>query len=159
MLPLLQHFTKETSSTKYQILSFTFFFSSTKHYNIDQSSSLPLKIRIVFPSVFNMFLFFAEISLESSLTSIFQAWNSKHSQLLPIIQSQSHFHMFKYLLWQHSAVVPKSVLVFLESESLVTQFFWLFVTPWTVAHEGPPSTGFSRQVYWSGLPFPHLECS
>ena len=30
----------------------------------------------------------------------------------------------------------------------------LFATPWTVAHQGPPSMGFSRQEYWSGLPFP-----
>ena len=26
--------------------------------------------------------------------------------------------------------------------------------PWTVAHEAPLSMGFSRQGYWSGLPFP-----
>ena len=31
---------------------------------------------------------------------------------------------------------------------------WLFATPWTVAHQAPPSMGFSRQEYWSGLPFP-----
>ena len=31
---------------------------------------------------------------------------------------------------------------------------WLFGTPWTVAHKAPPSMGFSRQEYWSGLPFP-----
>ena len=30
----------------------------------------------------------------------------------------------------------------------------LFVTPWTVAHQAPPSMGFSRQEYWSRLPFP-----
>ena len=30
----------------------------------------------------------------------------------------------------------------------------LFVTPWTAAHQAPPSMGFSRQEYWSGLPFP-----
>ena len=30
----------------------------------------------------------------------------------------------------------------------------LFATPWTVAHQAPPSIGFSRQEYWSGLPFP-----
>ena len=30
----------------------------------------------------------------------------------------------------------------------------LFATPWTVAHQTPPSMGFSRQNYWSGLPFP-----
>ena len=31
---------------------------------------------------------------------------------------------------------------------------WLFVTPWTVAHRTPQSMRFSRQEYWSGLPFP-----
>ena len=30
----------------------------------------------------------------------------------------------------------------------------LFVTPWTVAYQGHLSMGFSRQEYWSGLPFP-----
>ena len=30
----------------------------------------------------------------------------------------------------------------------------LFATPWTVAHQAPPSMGFSRQEYWSGVPFP-----
>ena len=30
----------------------------------------------------------------------------------------------------------------------------LFATPWTVAHQASLSTGFSRQEYWSGLPFP-----
>ena len=30
----------------------------------------------------------------------------------------------------------------------------LIATPWTVAHQAPPSMGFSRQEYWSGLPFP-----
>ena len=29
-----------------------------------------------------------------------------------------------------------------------------FVTPWTVAHQAPLFMGFSRQEYWSGLPFP-----
>ena len=29
-----------------------------------------------------------------------------------------------------------------------------FVTPWTVAHQAPLSMGFSKQEYWSGLPFP-----
>ena len=28
------------------------------------------------------------------------------------------------------------------------------VTPWTLAHQAPLSKGFSRQEYWSGLPFP-----
>ena len=29
--------------------------------------------------------------------------------------------------------------------------------PWTVAYQAPPSVGFSRQEYWSGLPLP-LDC-
>ena len=31
---------------------------------------------------------------------------------------------------------------------------WLFATPWTAAHQAPPSMAFPRQEYWSGLPFP-----
>ena len=30
----------------------------------------------------------------------------------------------------------------------------IFATPWSVAHQAPLSMGFSRQEYWSGLPFP-----
>ena len=30
----------------------------------------------------------------------------------------------------------------------------LFETPWTAAHQAPPSMGFSRQEYWSGVPLP-----
>ena len=30
----------------------------------------------------------------------------------------------------------------------------LFATPWTVAYQAPLSMGFSRQEYWSRLPFP-----
>ena len=33
----------------------------------------------------------------------------------------------------------------------------LFATPWTVAYYDPLSMGFSRQEYWSGLPFPSPE--
>ena len=35
--------------------------------------------------------------------------------------------------------------------------FRLSETPRTAAHQAPLSTGFSRQEYWSGLPFPPLE--
>ena len=44
-------------------------------------------------------------------------------------------------MWYHLASVA----------SLVSD---TFVTPWTVAHQAPLSTGFPRQEYWSGLPFP-----
>ena len=44
-----------------------------------------------------------------------------------------------------------------ESERVscpVVSSVWLFTTPWTAAHQAPLSTGFPRQEYWSGLPFP-----
>ena len=34
---------------------------------------------------------------------------------------------------------------------------WLFATPWTAAHQAPPSLGFYRQEYWSGVPLPSLK--
>ena len=33
----------------------------------------------------------------------------------------------------------------------------LFATPWTLVLQAPPSMGFSREEYWSGLPFPSPE--
>ena len=41
-----------------------------------------------------------------------------------------------------------------SSSSLSLSRVRLFATPWTVAYQAPPSMGFSRQEYWSGLPFP-----
>ena len=36
---------------------------------------------------------------------------------------------------------------------------WLLATPWTAAYQVPPSMGFSRQEYWSGVPLPSpYEC-
>ena len=37
--------------------------------------------------------------------------------------------------------------------------FRLLVTPWTTAYQAPPSMGFSRQEYWSGMPLPSLWSS
>ena len=41
-----------------------------------------------------------------------------------------------------------------KSENEVAQSCPTLYDPWTVAHQAPPSMGFSRQEYWSGLPFP-----
>ena len=45
-----------------------------------------------------------------------------------------------------------------ESESEVAQLsrVRLLATPWTAAYQAPPSMGFSRQEYWSGVPLPSL---
>ena len=49
--------------------------------------------------------------------------------------------------------IKKGLKVKVKSLSCV-QFF---ATLWTVAHQAPPSMGFSRQEYWNGLPFPSPE--
>ena len=36
---------------------------------------------------------------------------------------------------------------------------WLLATPWTAAYQAPPSVGFARQEYWSGVPLPSLPPS
>ena len=41
--------------------------------------------------------------------------------------------------------------------SEVTQSCPTLCNPWTLAHQDPPSMGFSRQEYWSGLPCPFIE--
>ena len=40
------------------------------------------------------------------------------------------------------------------SEVKLLSHVQLFATPWTVAHQAPQSMEFSRQEYWSGVPFP-----
>ena len=57
--------------------------------------------------------------------------------------------------WEHGAVETETGLdgsFFLVS--VCASHSVMFVTPWTVAHQAPLSMGFSRQEYWSGLPFP-----
>ena len=44
-----------------------------------------------------------------------------------------------------------------KSESEVAQSCLTLSNPWTAAHQAPPSMGFSRQEYWSGLPLPSLK--
>ena len=44
--------------------------------------------------------------------------------------------------------------IFFLSHICMVSCVRVFVTPWTVAHQAPLSTEFSRQEYWSQLPFP-----
>ena len=51
---------------------------------------------------------------------------------------------------------PRLCYVLLQLLLLLRHFshVWLCATPWTAAHQAPLSMEFSRQEYWSGLPFP-----
>ena len=55
------------------------------------------------------------------------------------------------ITWKLMLLVPWS---WFESESEVAQSCPTLCDPWTVVHQTPLSMGFSRQEYWSGLPFP-----
>ena len=46
----------------------------------------------------------------------------------------------------------------LKSESEVAQLCPTLATQWTAAYQAPPSMGFSRQEYWSGMPSPSPIC-
>ena len=64
------------------------------------------------------------------------------------IYNQIHIHTFCKLILK----IPDTlslVVVGLAAKSCPT-----LATPWTTACQAPPSMGFSRQEYWSGLPLP-----
>ena len=71
-----------------------------------------------------------------------------------------HFWLSSGRLWislvTDSFSSLKCNVYFHESESEVAQLCPTLCDPWTVAHQAPPSMGFSRQEYWSGMPFPSL---
>ena len=54
----------------------------------------------------------------------------------------------------HAAANGRTSSFFMKVKVKSLSHVQLFVTPWTVAYQAPPSMGFSRQEYWSGLPFP-----
>ena len=65
---------------------------------------------------------------------------------------------WKDILWswvRKNNVVKISTFPKVEVKSLSR--VRLFATPWVVAYQAPVSMGFSRQEYWSGLPFPSPE--
>ena len=76
--------------------------------------------------------------------------------------SMSRLHC-KKALWSHCVFAEGAPLDFLITENTVQENpekvkvfggIWLSVTPWTEAHQAPLSMEFSRQEYWSELPFP-----
>ena len=101
-----------------------------------------------------MSLWIISISASSSLL-----WNtlpkSKEVQVYicfpEVIINSASFSLKSVPVWTINYIVTVlTVKVKVKSLSCVQ----LFATPWTVAHQALPSVGFSRQEYWSGLPFP-----
>ena len=92
-----------------------------------------------------------------------QIWGKKLRSELEMWQpvpgafSEKKAHLLYGTLWQRCSVFlpwwSESVWG-QETAAILQSCAWLVTTPWTVAHQAPLSIGFSRQEYWSGLPFP-----
>jgi len=74
----------------------------------------------------------------------FFQWVSSSHQVARVLGKGYKWHLI------HSSNQPTPLKKKMKSFSRVQ----LFVTLWMVAYQAPPSMGFSRQEYWSGLPFP-----
>ena len=59
-----------------------------------------------------------------------------------------------YSLWGRKESDTTERLHSLKVKVKLLTHVWLFVTPWTIAYQTPLFMEFSRQEYWSGLPFP-----
>ena len=86
--------------------------------------------------------------ISKSLFKITVLWHSyvtfKQNTFLPMILICSiYLHNNWITYW-----------VFNKPPGLIAKLCPTLVTPWAVAPQTPPSVGFPRQKYWSGLPFP-----
>ena len=86
-------------------------------------------------------------------TFIFLHITSSCTKLLEVVSGSC---IMLFVLLHTLRPLPRTPVVFTEWSEWVKSLsrVWFFVTPWTVAYQAPPSMGFSRQEYWSGLPFP-----
>ena len=97
------------------------------------------------------------------------AWTSLVAQLVknPPAMQETWFDSWVGHDWATKHTAHNTYLAFKSQRVLLREVkvkslshIWLFATPWTVAHQAPPSVGFSRQECWSGLPFPpRMLCS
>ena len=80
------------------------------------------------------------------LTGLISFQSKGLSRVFSHITVQKHqFFSAQPFLWSYS-----HIHTWVSSLSCVR----LFVTPWTVTYQAPPSMGFSKQEFWSGVPFP-----
>ena len=76
-------------------------------------------------------------------------------RLSPCLPGRDSYISFSFLKWKHSLWLPCPFPPLYERKKVKSlSRVWLFATPWTAAHQAPPSMGFSRQEHWSGLPLP-----
>ena len=79
--------------------------------------------------------------------------------IIPFTQSISYtgWKCSRHSFYNNVHTVNKSILYtykLLKVKVKSLSHVWLFATPWTVVYQAPQSMEFSKQEYWSGLPFP-----
>ena len=98
--------------------------------------------------------------------SITNSWSLHKLMSIESVMPSNHLILCRPLLLLPS-IFP-SIRVFSKFTFSLCLFTWVMLllllshfscvrlcaTPWTAAHQAPPSMGFSRQEYWSGLPLP-----
>ena len=87
------------------------------------------------------------------LLHVFSCSSLSHSKCLSIHPSPS-VRLSIHEPFIGSFVIPVEEPHYLNYICLIIIYINTYTTPWTVAQQAPPSMGFSRQEYWSALPFP-----
>ena len=118
--------------------------------------------------------YYFDVSLKASLSSVEQGqvWTHIYCKFIIFSQHlvvgiQSHWHWLSFYdikanggdQQDYSGVFngmssPWNALFWLSEQVKSLSHVRLFATPWTVDYQALQSMGFSRQEYWSGLPFP-----
>ena len=100
-------------------------------------------------------LFAAPWSIQSMEFSRPESWSGQpfpSPGYLPNPGIEASLSLCRWILYQLSHKGSPRVLEWVKVKSLSR--VRLFASPWTVAYQAPWSMGFSRQEYWSGMPFP-----
>ena len=89
----------------------------------------------------------------SIFVSLWALYQLDSSYKLVINRSNWKAHSILSLTWRDRKYIASDTSMLLLLLSRFSRV-WLCATPWTAAHQAPPSLGFSRQEHWSALPFP-----
>ena len=102
---------------------------------------------IVFPVVIYGCESWAIKKAEHQRIDAFELWYWRRLLRIPWTARRSNQSILKEIRPEYSLKVKVKSLSHVQ----------IFATPWAVAYQAPPAMGFSRQEYWSGLPFPPPE--
>ena len=120
------------------------------------SSLHTLSLERVYPTGHTHSHLFLHSDLPSELQTQIPSPGWRHLLNVSIAPQNHHIHtdLSKPSLLEFSLSNNFCVCAVLSRFSCVASVasWQLFVTPWTIARRAPPSMGFSRQEYWSGLP-------